>query len=99
MAIGVDPSVPSAQSTRQTATSPAVTDLSDLTERIFSLMVWGVWRKAVTTMQHIRIYRRKVPSPASAYVPGGGARGCAAAEAAVPLRRRGRAPVGRQSER
>src|SRR5580700_11509783 len=40
MAMGVEPSVPSAQSTGQTTTSPAKALFPDLAERIFSLMVW-----------------------------------------------------------
>src|ERR1700691_4870171 len=40
MAMGVEPSVPSAQSTAQTTTSPANAVSPDLAERIFSLIVW-----------------------------------------------------------
>src|ERR1700689_3736495 len=40
MAMGVEPSVPSAQSPAQTTPSPANAVSPDLAERIFSLIVW-----------------------------------------------------------
>src|SRR5258708_3729252 len=44
MAIGGEPSVPSAQSTSQNGTSPARRACSDLAERIFSVIVLpGIW--------------------------------------------------------
>jgi hypothetical protein len=39
MAMGAEPSVPMAQSTRQTTTRPARASTPDFAERIFSLMV------------------------------------------------------------
>ena len=62
--MGVEPSVPKAQSTRHTATSPARTSCPDLAERIFSLMVL-----ADTEPQNIR--RRR-----AAVVPSGARRFC-----------------------
>src|SRR5580704_17355463 len=41
MAMGTEPSVPMAQSTVQTTTSPAKAFFPDLAERIFSLIVWA----------------------------------------------------------
>src|ERR1700735_386972 len=69
MAMGVEPSVPSAQSTGQITTSPACALFPDLAERIFSLMVWP----AIIRRRTRKHYEAKRPG-GRVSLPGGGAR-------------------------